>query len=323
MIKSNMAPAARSLADHVMAVQAGEKALIVTDSGRSPSITEALAHAIAGAGAKLAIIEMPPHPMGGVDPPAHVTAAVQASDVVFFQTTSATFHTDTMRGAIARGTRILEMWGFEEEMMVTGPLGVDYAKMERVTQALASLMTEGKTGRFTTPEGTDVSFSIEGCRGMGLLQLARNPGECCACPGGEAAVCPLMGSTEGVLVNPFSIEHRGLGFVTEPMRIEVRAGKAHAITGSPAGERFWGYIVEAGELARNVAEFAIGTNNACRKRFTVREAKKAVGTCHMAFGDSRSLGGDVNVPFHVDMIYDNPTVWFDERMVMKDGKILV
>ena len=52
MIKFNMAPAARNLADHVMAVKPGEKALIVTDSGRSPRITEALAHAIAGAGEK-------------------------------------------------------------------------------------------------------------------------------------------------------------------------------------------------------------------------------------------------------------------------------
>lgn len=323
MIKFNMAPAARNLADHVMAVKPGEKALIVTDSGRSPRITEALAHAIAGAGARLAIVEMPPHPMGGVDPPAHVTAAIQASDVVFFQTTSATFHTDTMRDALSKGVRTLEMWGFEEEMMVTGPLGVDYAEMERVTTALTGLMTKGKRGRFTTPEGTDLSFSMEGRPGLGLLQLARNPGEHCACPGGEAAVCPVMGSAEGVMANPFSIEHRALGFVAEPMRIEVRGGRAHAITGGPAGERFWGYIAGAGEPARNVAEFSIGTNNACRKRATVREAKKAVGTCHVAFGDSRSLGGEVNAPFHVDMIYDNPTVWIDGRMVMRDGKILV
>ena len=323
MIKFDMAPAARKLVDHVMAVKAGEKALIVTDSGRSPRITEALAHAIAGTGARLAIVEMAPHAMGGVDPPAHVTAAVQASDVVFFQTTSATFHTDTMRNALAGGTRTLEMWGFEEEMMAAGPLGVDYAEMERVTAALAGRMTKGRRGRFTTPEGTDFSFSMEGRPGLGLLQLARHPGEHCACPGGEAAVCPVMGSAEGVMANPFSIEHRALGFVAEPMRIEVRGGRAHSVTGSPAGERFWSYIAEAGEDARNVAEFSIGTNNACRKRSTVREAKKAVGTCHVAFGDSQSLGGEVNAPFHVDMIYDNPTVWIDGEMVMRDGKILV
>lgn len=103
----------------------------------------------------------------------------------------------------------------------------------------------------------------------------------------------------------------------------MRGGRADAITGGPAGERFWGYIAEAGEPARNVAEFSIGTNNACRKRATVREAKKALGTCHVAFGDSRSLGGEVNAPFHVDMIYDNPTVWIDGRMVMRDGRIFV
>ncbi len=80
---------------------------------------------------------------------------------------------------------------------------------------------------------------------------------------------------------------------------------------------------EAGESAKTVAESAFGTNLAARKRATVREAKKAFGTCHMAFGNSHSLAGEINTPLHVDMIYGNPAVWIDGEMGMKDGRLLI
>jgi leucyl aminopeptidase (aminopeptidase T) len=215
------------------------------------------------------------------------------------------------------------MWGFEEEMMVVGGANVDHAEMESLSLKLTERLTRAKRGRMTTPEGSDISFSLDGREGFALLQTAHKSGEHCACPGGEATICPVRGSASGVLVSPFCIEHKDLGQITAPMRIEVKAGLAVSASGSPEGERFWAILDEAGELAKNVAEFAFGTNGACRKRVTVREAKKAMGTCHMAFGDSQSLAGEVNTPLHVDMIYDRPTVWLDDEMVMKDGNILI
>ncbi len=323
MIKYDMAPTARKMAGFIMAVKPGERALIVTDSDRSPHITEALAHAVSGAGAELVIVHMPPRRMGGIDPPEHVAAAIRASDVTFLQLSYATFHTDTIRSALAGGTRVLEMWGFEEEMMVVGGANADYEEMEALTRRLAERVTRAKTGRFTTPGGSDISFSLEGREAFPLVGIAREPGEHCACPGGEVAVSPVRGSAEGVMISPFCIEHKEHGQITDLMRIEVKGGSAVSVTGSPAADRFWRILDEVGELGKNVAEFAFGTNAACRKRATVREAKKALGTCHMAFGDSKSLAGEVNAPLHVDMIYDTPTVWLDDEMVMKDGELLI
>lgn len=55
-----MAPTARRMVEQVMAVKAGERALLVIDSEPSASITEAMAHALSGAGAELAIMYMAP-----------------------------------------------------------------------------------------------------------------------------------------------------------------------------------------------------------------------------------------------------------------------
>ena len=168
-----------------------------------------------------------------------------------------------------------------------------------------------------------MTFSLEGRTCYSLIGIARNPGEFTACPDGESAISPVEGSASGVMINPFSIERKDLGFVTEPMRIEVEGGKVVSITGSAAAERFWALLEEYGDLAKNVAEFAVGTNPASPKRAAMREAKKSYGTCHMAVGDSGSIGGTVVSPLHVDMIYDNPTVWADDKVILRDGKIVI
>jgi len=321
MIPFNMAPTARRIVEQVLATRSGERALLVTDSDRPASVTEAMAHALSGAGTELAIMHMAPHLMGGIDPPPHVAAAMYESDIVVLQTSFATVHTNTVRESLKRGTRVLDMWGWVEEMMVVGGALADYDEVARITHRTAEALTRAQTGRFTTPDGCDMSFSLAGRPCHSLIGVAREPGQFTACPDGEAAISPLEGTADGVMVNPFSIERQDLGFVTEPIRLEVRNGKVTSIMGSPAADRFWSLLEEYGGLAKNIAEFAIGTNPASRKRATMREAKKSYGTCHMAVGDSGSLGGDVVAPLHVDMIYDNPTVWADDEIILRDGQI--
>jgi leucyl aminopeptidase (aminopeptidase T) len=48
-----------------------------------------------------------------------------------------------------------------------------------------------------------------------------------------------------------------------------------------------------------------------------------MGTIHIAFGDNKSMGGTVRVASHLDGLVKEPTVWFDNTMIMKDGKFVV
>ncbi len=322
MIRYNMIPTARRLVEQVVAIKPGENVLLLTDSDRPESITEAIAHAVSSAGGTLAILYMPPHQMGGIEPPPHVGAAIYGSNVVILQTSFDLDHTDAVREALRKGVRLVDMWGWVEEMMVVGGALADYDEVARVTKALSDIFRNAKEGRFTTPEGSDMTFSLDGRSCIPLFGFAQNKGEFTAYPDGEGAMSPVEGTAKGIMVNPFSIEHKELGFLTEPMRIEVKDGKVVSITGGVAAQRFWNLLDEYGDLAKNVAEFAVGTNPASRKRATMREAKKAWGTCHVAVGDSRSLGGKVTAPLHVDMIFDDPTVWADDEIVVKNGKIV-
>ena len=56
---------------------------------------------------------------------------------------------------------------------------------------------------------------------------------------------------------------------------------------------------------------------------TFLEDEKVLGTCHIALGNNYSFGGKVNVPIHLDGIIKKPTIIFDDKIIMKEGKLLI
>ena len=83
-------------------------------------------------------------------------------------------------------------------------------------------------------------------------------------------------------------------------------------------------VVDAiGDPARNIAELGIGTNPKSRIGLSLRETKKALTTAHIAIGDNKNIGGIVECPLHMDMIFRNPSVSVDGKAIMRDGKLLI
>jgi leucyl aminopeptidase (aminopeptidase T) len=78
-----------------------------------------------------------------------------------------------------------------------------------------------------------------------------------------------------------------------------------------------------GKEARNIAEFGIGTNDSAKLSGVLLEDEKVMGTIHIALGNNVSMGGNVNIPIHLDGVVKKPTVWMDDKLLMKDGKLLV
>ena len=322
MIGIQMAPTARRIVETVLAVKPAEHVCIVTDTECPHTITESLAQAAKGVAAEVAVVMMTPREAGSVEPPPVVGAAIQAADAVIWQATYAVVHTRTARAAFAKGVRMCDMWGCNEDMMVRGGIAADYGYIGELTKRLAPIFTKGNEAWLTTPAGTDLRVSLEGRQAFPLVGMADQKGTFCALPDGEVAMSPITGSAEGILVQPFCIEKMELGYVKEKITIEVRGGRMTEISGGPQADFLAQVLDTAGGTARNIAEFAIGTNPKCRLGVTIREAKKTWGTAHVGIGDSKSVGGDVEGPLHFDIIFVEPTVTVDGRVVVKDGKIV-
>ena len=318
-----MAPVARRIAEQVLAIQPGEQVLIVADAERPATITQALVSAVASIAGETVILTMKARSSGGVEPPSIVAKAMLGADVILLQTSYATFHTNAARAALANGARLCDMWGFDEEMMLRGGVTADVQELSRNCERLAGYLASARMIRLTTPSGTDLTAAIEGRKVIRLNGTARHPGTACALPDGEAVVSPIEGSAEGVLVDPFTIEKREIAFPREPVRIEVRRGSIASVSGGREAALLEQILEQAGDSARNIAEFAIGTNPASQLGSKLREAKKAWGTSHVGIGDNKSLGGVVDAPLHIDLIFKDPTVAVDDTVLVKDGKIVV
>ncbi|OFX28814.1 MAG: hypothetical protein A2Z07_07390 [Armatimonadetes bacterium RBG_16_67_12] len=206
----------------------------------------------------------------------------------------------------------------DEEMMVRGGMTADYAEVDRITRQGVALLTAASSARLTAPEGTDVRMDLAGRPAFGLSGFAREPGQFSGLPDGEAAIAPVEGRTEGVVVNPYLIEK--IGQVTEPFRMEVESGQIVRIEGGAQAQALTEILGRKDPGGRNfAAELALGTNPACRLIPKSREIKKRLGQAHVALGDNLSLAGTVDSAIHLDIILLRPTVVLDGKPVLSNG----
>lgn len=320
MITVQMAPTAKMIMENVVALKKGENVCILTDTERPKSITEVIAMIANALGGEVVIVTMTPREMGGVEPPPVVRAAMAAANIIINQSSHSLTHTNAQRNAIKAGARVCNIREFDEEMMIKGGVTADYLAVKELTERLSMLLTKGNHVKITTPEGTDISFSIANRKGYVLAGFATRPGEFSGLPDGEATVAPIEGSSEGVIVNPYLIEK--IGSIKEPLEIRVKGGRVAGIKGGTEAQQLKEILGKREDEASNIAaEFALGTNPKCLLVPKSREVKKKLGTCHVAIGDNLSLGGNVDASLHLDIIMLRPTVLLDEQPILVNGEL--
>jgi len=302
-----------------MGLAPGERVLVVTDEPLRP-IGYALREAAAGLGADVVLVEITPRRSNGEEPPAEVAAMMGAFDVVLCPTSKSLTHTDARRAASARGARIATLPGVTEAIMARC-MAADYEAIAARTRTLAGLMEATDVVRVTAPGGTDVRLPIRGRKAFASTGLFREKGQSGNLPTGEAFLAPLEGQSEGLVVVDGSMA--GVGLVGTPIRITVAGGYATAIEGGEEAARLRALLEPHGKDAYTVAEFGIGTNDRAIITGVILEDEKVMGTIHIAFGDNKSMGGSVRVASHLDVLVTRPSVWFDDRPIMKDGRLLV
>lgn len=301
-------------------LEPGENVCIVSDTNTA-EIGEVMAGSATAIGAESVLMVINPRKTHGIDPPEIVAAAMKAADVIIQPITYAITHTTATKEALEAGARLLVMRGVTKDLMLNGAVNADYYEIDRVSELVRLKMTEGKQVKITSPSGTDLSLSIDGRTGIMLTGLVKGPGTFAAMPDGEAAIAPVEGTTEGTIVIDNSMD--SLGILDEPIRLTVEKGRVTNIEGGNSAKKLEQLINESDEGARNIAEFAIGTNPQARLVGNMAEDKKLLGSVHMAIGDSHVIGGTVESNLHLDGLLLNPTVFIDGDCVIDEGKLLI
>ncbi len=300
-----------------MGAKKNEKILVVTDEVKREIGYSLYSNAIR-LGHDSLLVEMKSREYNGEEPPIEVAELMQKFDIVFCPTARSLTHTEARRSASAQGTRIATFPGITEEVMIRG-LNADYKKISALTLKLKDIFEQTKIIRVTTAIGTDITMDISGRKAFASKGLFHAKGESGNLPTGETFVAPAEGKSNGIFIVDGSMA--GIGVLSKPIKIKVEKGFATEISGGVQAKNLINLLKKHGKDARNIAEFGIGTNHKAKISGVLLEDEKAMGTIHIALGDNKSMGGSVGVSSHLDGVLLKPTVFFDDKVIMKNGKL--
>jgi leucyl aminopeptidase (aminopeptidase T) len=297
-------------------VKEGEEALIICNPV-TQRVGERLREEAAAAGADAVLTVISERPSHGAEPPRSVAEAMSAADVVLAPTAQSLSHTAARKRATDAGARCATLPGVTEEMLAR-VMSADMEGLRRKGHAVAEALDGASEARITDANGTDLRLDLAGRDAIPDAGELAARGAFGNLPCGESFISPAGGN--GSLVIDGSLA--GVGLVDEPVQMVVEGGHLTSARGG-AGMAFMELLTVHGDDATTIAELGIGTNERAILTGDVLEDEKIQGTCHIAFGASAGIGGNVQVPVHLDCVVMKPTLELDGEAIIRDGELLV
>jgi aminopeptidase len=298
-----------------LGIKAGEKVVVVTDEPCrvvGVSIWTALRK-----NNDAILLEIVPREIHGEEPPDIVADALSECDVFIMPTSRSLTHTHARIKANRHGARGATMPGITVEMMLR-TLNADYHRIERLTKKVGKRLSKARRAYVESDSGTKLEMDVSRrscCLDTGMV---KQKGGFSNLPAGEAYIAPLEKGSNGVVVVDGSFAP--IGAVAEPMTVKVKNGRIIAVDGSRRMNKIFG---EYGRKEKTLCEFGIGTNYKAKITGNVLEDEKVLGTIHVAFGNNLAFGGKNDARIHLDAVIRKPSVWLDERLIIRKGKFLI
>lgn len=299
-----------------LGVAAGEEVLVVCNPA-TRELGDALRGEAEAAGAEAVLAVMSERDSHAGEPPAMVADAMVAADVLLAPTVQSLSHTAARKRATESGTRAATLPGATVEMLGR-VMSDDMEQLRQRGARVAGLLDRGTEARITCDHGSDLRLGLEGRKAIPDAGELSARGAFGNLPCGEGFIAPA--TAEGTLIVDGSIA--GVGRVSEPVRLTIEDG--HLVDASGAeGAKLMELLTVHGPDGTNVAELGIGTNAKAILTGNILEDEKILGTAHVAFGASAAIGGNIQVPVHLDVVSLRPEVTIDDTPVVLEGGLLV
>jgi leucyl aminopeptidase (aminopeptidase T) len=313
---SDLDKAVRTVVHECMGVRPNEEVLVICNPA-TRELGDALRNEAEAIGAQAVLAVMTERSSHAGEPPATVAEAMVAADVLLAPTVQSLSHTAARKRATESGTRTATLPGATVEML-SRVMSDDMEKLRHRGHRVAELLDRGTEARLTCDHGSNLKLGLQGRVAIPDAGELTETGAFGNLPCGEGFIAPA--TAEGVLVVDGSIA--GVGLVDEPVRLTIKDGHLVDATGE-AGAKLMDLLTVHGPDGTNVAELGIGTNEKAILTGNILEDEKILGTAHIAFGASAAIGGNVQVPVHLDVVSMRPEVTIDGTPVVLEGRLLV
>ena len=306
------------------ALRAGENVVIVTDDAADQEIVALFVREIRARQGNVITCRMAPPILPGQEPPATIAAAMRSADLILELTSKFIGSSRARVAACEAGARYLTMPGYAWAILRDdGPFAVDFAEIRPRATKIAERWTAAERYHLTSPAGTDLRGSIAGRKGRVLHGIAAEPGSYMAPPDIEAGLAPVEGSSDGDVVIDGALLFMYDQPLPSPVILKIREGRVTEIEGEYAH-----YLTEMIDLCRdermtNLAEVSLGLNPKATINGIPLESEAALGTAHIAMGNSIAYGGTVPAVAHLDLVMRDVTLRLDDAIVIDKGRVLI
>ncbi|HEX2911327.1 MAG TPA: aminopeptidase [Chloroflexia bacterium] len=208
-------------------------------------------------------------------------------------------------------------------------MAVDYAEVGDIARLLSRRLQNCRTLRLKDAAGrTDLWLSS----GVGGRPVERDDGIIGPDDLAEGALYLNLPSGE-VCFAPPEQSVSGQAYVEtaywqgQPVRglvLNFADGRVQAQSAEEGFELFNRVLANAGGDAFQIGEFGIGLNPAVNRvtGFTLLD-EKIIGTCHIALGENRALGGINNSALHWDLVVQDAILEADGEVLLAGGKFFL
>jgi leucyl aminopeptidase (aminopeptidase T) len=190
----------------------------------------------------------------------------------------------------------------------------------KITEIMGELLDRAHDAEISSKNGTRIIIHKEKRR-IKPDKLMLLPGDGQNFPLGEVCVAPLEDhGTGNIFFDKVSIYVKDGPVFLSNAGIQVEKGKIIKPI-NKNGRRLYDYISRYRGF-RNIAELGIGTNPWASIRGPIVEAEKALGTCHIAFGENKTIFGKMDADIHKDGIIFKPTIKLSGNEIIRNGNIV-
>ena len=316
-------PGFDAVLDSCLGLREGEELLLLTDEGTDQDVVERLGDGARSRGAVPIVATMPIPRIPGAEPPDSVASALLSVGAAVELTSLFVGSSRARQRASAAGVRYLAMPGVElSTFREGGPLTVDFDDQRTVALTVGRAWDEGSEFRLTSEAGTDLRGSIENRPGRVLDGIARADGQYMAPPDIEAGTAPVETTADGAVVIDGDLLFMGRGPLPEPVVLQFVRGEMAGVEGA-YGDRLTEMVARcADDRMSNLAEVSMGLNPLGTICSVPMETESALGTAHIALGNSIAYGGTVDAAAHLDCVMADATLEIDGRVVISRGELL-
>jgi leucyl aminopeptidase (aminopeptidase T) len=213
-------------------------------------------------------------------------------------------------------------------------VAVDYKAMQAKALSLKNALDGHKEIHITAPGGTDAYISIKGRKAFLDDGDFSTPGKGGNLPAGEAFISPAIEGVSGTIVFDGTVDLVPNAVIPKkPVKLIMKDGYVDRVVGGVEAKELLKVIENGAKMAhekglkdeernaRHIGELGIGINYKAKMTGNLLEDEKLGKTVHFAIG--ANYDNDANALIHQDCLVMNPSMWVDNKLIMKDGKILV